>query len=372
MTSSNTHLGNILIKYQRLRRKHHNHFRILIIWMGLIITPFLVLLLWDEVESLIQNFQYKKKVAKHLAATQEHLYVEDVNRPMCNMHPPIKEQKDGEFWHRVYPYSVVDGGVHSVQELRSAIRRDPVVAKHYSNFKLDRARVIEANAGRDFHVSYRIGEEIFWTKKRLKVAKGERLITDGTNFTRTRCANMLSEVPPGKTFPYEPPPEVFDTPLDPPSDPSPSPPVIIGGAPPTTTLPPSDPTPFVPPIVIGGAPPTTTLPPSDPTPFVPPIVIGGGPPTTTLSPSDPTPFMPPVVIGGEPPTTTLPPSDPSPFIPPIVIGGGPIDPPDGSSNRDGDGYGEGNSIAPVPEPSTMLLLGSGLLGLLGLRRKFKK
>ena len=30
------------------------------------------------------------------------------------------------------------------------------------------------------------------------------------------------------------------------------------------------------------------------------------------------------------------------------------------------------SSTPVPEPSTMLLLGSGLLGLVGLRRKFKK
>jgi hypothetical protein len=310
---------------RRHRRRQRNHLRNLILWIGLIIAPFLALLLWDEVGNLVENFQAKKKVAKqviNLTAAQEPLYVEDVNR-LYNMQHLTKKQREGEFRRQVYPYSVVDGGVHSVQELRSAIWRDPVVAKHYSNFKPDRARVIEAKADRDFYVSYRIGGEIFWTKKRLKVAKGERLITDGTNFTRTRCANVLSELPQGKISPDEPAPEVLNAPLNPRSEP----------------------TPFMPPVVTGGGP---LNPPSEPTPFVPPVVIGGGP--------------------------LDPPSEPTPFVPPVVTGRGPLDPADGSRDSGGGGDGEGNSPVPVPEPTTILFLGSGLLGLIGYARKkfFKK
>jgi hypothetical protein len=282
---------------------HSNRLRNLILWTGLIIAPLLLLFLWDEAGKLIENFQSKN------TPKQEPSHVGDVNTTMFDMHHLMQEQPDGESSPRVYPYSVVDGGVHSVQELRSAIGRDPVVAKHYSNFKLNRARVIEARADRDFHVSYRIGDEIFWTKKKLKVAKGERLITDGTTFTRTRCANVLSEVPKGKTSPDEPTAEVLDTPTSPPSGPSAS----------------------MPPVVIAGGTPGP---------------LGGGGDGN----GDP---------GGEGVF-----SDPG-------LGPGPGPGPGVDPRLDPDPDPDSNPV-PVPEPTTMLLLGSGLAGLWGFRKKFRK
>jgi len=316
------------MKNRRHRGMHRNPLRNLILWMGLVTTALLLPFLWDDLKNLSEKHPSKKKVTDRgigLPTMQGPFSVEDVSRPTHDRQPSTTEQRDGGIRPRIYPYSVVDGGVHSVQELSNAIWRDPVVAKHYSNFKLDRAKVIEASAGGDFHVSYRIGEEIFWTKKRLKVAKGERLITDGTNFARTRCANLLSEVPPVKTSSDEPPPEIFDTPAVPSPEPVPFPlPVVPGGGP-------SDP----------GDPSSQSLdtpawPSSNPTPPITPVASGGDPPATTVPPSDPTPFLSPFIPGGE----SQNPTDPAP--------------------------------APVPEPSTLLLLASGLASLWGLRKALRK
>src|ERR1700690_5649 len=93
----------------------------------------------------------------------------------------------------LYPYSVIPGGVESGGELQNAIRNDPVVARHYANFDMARTRIISSDRERMVYVSYRMGAQIFWTNRALRLHKGEVLITDGTHEARTRCGNQISE-----------------------------------------------------------------------------------------------------------------------------------------------------------------------------------
>lgn len=105
---------------------------------------------------------------------------------------------------RVYPFSVIPGGVGSAAELKRAVSRDPVVAEHYSDFGVSGARVVALNQGKALYVSYRFGDRIFWTKRRLRLPRGERVITDGVHFARTRCGNRLSEIPRTPVSPFQP------------------------------------------------------------------------------------------------------------------------------------------------------------------------
>jgi hypothetical protein len=113
----------------------------------------------------------------------------------------------------VYPYSVVPGGVHTLEELRRAIERDRVVARHYSDFDLKSARIIELKRGRLAYLSYRIGEKIFWTKRQMALRAGEKLITDGKVMARTRCGNRVAALPQKEVSPDEPRAEAFEDPF---------------------------------------------------------------------------------------------------------------------------------------------------------------
>jgi hypothetical protein len=118
------------------------------------------------------------------------------------------------FGHPYYPYSVIPGGAHSRDELEKALAGDSTAAKHYSDFVVQNTRIVTLDKDRQYHVSYRIGDKIYWTSRVLTLRKGEQLLFDGVHYARARCGNRLSEV---LTKPLlaqsEPNPKKFEAPV---------------------------------------------------------------------------------------------------------------------------------------------------------------
>jgi hypothetical protein len=201
-------------------------------------------------------------------------------RSSVTQDPSAVSIAENDSQRKVYPYSVIPGGVQSAADLKNSLTHDSVVAKHYEDFEVERTRVVRLNQDRLLYVSYRLGNRVYWTKKPLLLSKGEAVITDGEHLARTRCGNRLSEAPAGPVLAAGPefeagPPEEAEA--------FPGAPELVG--PPAL--------PFGP--VAASAPPTTSAtPPGSPLPpgggiIVPPIVPvpGGGstpPPIQTPEP----------------------------------------------------------------------------------------
>ncbi len=114
---------------------------------------------------------------------------------------------------QVYPYSVVPGGVEDAKELKWVAQHDPIVAAHYAGFDYDHARIVRLTLDRTVYLSFRIGSHVYWTRHRVTLHKGEKLLTDGRMTARTRCANRVEEVPQQAAAPVEPPAVKFDQPF---------------------------------------------------------------------------------------------------------------------------------------------------------------
>ncbi len=102
---------------------------------------------------------------------------------------------------KVYPMSVVPGGVYSDRELAWAQVRDPVVAEHYRGLNPSsmKRQVLEDPISR--YVSFRRGNQIYWTRTPLRVPKGEMVLADSDSMVRVRCGNRLSDTPRDPTLP---------------------------------------------------------------------------------------------------------------------------------------------------------------------------
>ncbi|MGA9979943.1 MAG: PEP-CTERM sorting domain-containing protein [Candidatus Sulfotelmatobacter sp.] len=113
----------------------------------------------------------------------------------------------------VYPYSVVPGGVEDARELKWVAEHDPIVAAHYAGFDYDHARIVRLTLAQTVYVSYRIGNHVYWTRHRITLHKGEKLITDGKITARARCGNRVEDVPEQLHSSSEPPAAKFEEPV---------------------------------------------------------------------------------------------------------------------------------------------------------------
>jgi hypothetical protein len=103
-----------------------------------------------------------------------------------------------------YLYSVVSGGIANAEELRQAMDRDPVVAREFAGFDFQRAHLVQVSEKQSMNVAYRVGDKVYWTRKKVALHPGETLISDGKIVARTRCGNRIAMAalgPPGLTDP---------------------------------------------------------------------------------------------------------------------------------------------------------------------------
>lgn len=112
----------------------------------------------------------------------------------------------------VYPYSIIPGGIQTLADLKLAIADDPVVARQFQGFDFQRARLIQVAQNESMFVSYRIGQKVYWTRRKLPLHSGETLVTDGNITARTRCGNRVAKTPLDTGSPLEPPEEAFNQP----------------------------------------------------------------------------------------------------------------------------------------------------------------
>jgi len=96
---------------------------------------------------------------------------------------------------RVYPYSIVPGGLNGRAELVQAVMADKVVAAHYAGFDVHKASLRRVGKPRAVYVSYRKGEQVYWTSKKMMLAEGETLLSDGEHDIRARCGNRIADTP---------------------------------------------------------------------------------------------------------------------------------------------------------------------------------
>jgi len=113
----------------------------------------------------------------------------------------------------IYLYSVIPAGIESVEELQKIVQRDPVAAQQFEGFDFQHAHLVQVSERQLMYVAYRMGNKVYWTRKKILLHPGETLISDGKIVARTRCGNRVALAPLGPHALVEPLESDFDQPL---------------------------------------------------------------------------------------------------------------------------------------------------------------
>jgi hypothetical protein len=173
-------------------------------------TTFLVVLLFAATAAVTWQFARQRPLAGVSKRTNSASLAPTQLVPANSTEPFFLSSRAGR---PAYPYSIIPGGVGSVEELREIAEHDPVVARHFEGFDYQHAQLITVSEKQSLYVAYRQGNEIYWTRKKIALHPGETLISDGKIVARTRCGNRVAVAPLGPPAPMEPVASDLDQPL---------------------------------------------------------------------------------------------------------------------------------------------------------------
>lgn len=114
---------------------------------------------------------------------------------------------------KVYPYSIVPGGAQDLLQAKRSMT-DPAIKEHYANVELSQLQQVKLTENLSGYVSYRWGDKIYWTAKKITLHAGETVFTDGKHIVRGRCLNRHSALPMQPIRPHEPTEAALDAPLE--------------------------------------------------------------------------------------------------------------------------------------------------------------